>query len=397
LGNDTITGTGRGSGIGRYTAPGTGIFNSTTGIISTGGGNDTITGTGEGGTSNDDGKGIGISNQGKISADTGNDKITGIGRGTGYGGDGIGILSSGSISGGTGNDSLTGTGTGSRHIFGGTGGDGIGISNTGKIDGDTGKDSIVGTGTGAQVGFVYPDRTSVGGKGIGISNTGSISGGTEDDSITGVGTGGKGTQDIGFDQGNFVGPGGDGIGIANTSDLGAGNGNDVLTGIGIGGIGKPGSNGRGVGISNTGTGRINAGNGNDQILGYGTTVGIEGNGVNVVGIDGGVGDDLFKARKISGLNAQGNPIESANQDGAVANIFISAGNGNDIFDLGFGSAKLSGGQGYDTLLLPVLGSGIYTIGTPDVNGFLQIKNTASTNVLTVSGIEHILSGGATLV
>jgi hypothetical protein len=312
-----------------------------------------------------------------------------------YAGDGTGILSSGSISGGTGNDTITGTGTGYSTIYGGTGGDGVGISNTGKIDGDAGKDSIVGTGTGGQGGFAYADRTSAGGKGIGIKNTGSISGGTEDDSITGIGTGGEGGKDTGG-QGIIIGLGGDGIGIANSSNIDGGNGNDVIKGIGIGGTGKPGSNGRGVGISNT-AGSINAGNGNDQVLGYGTSVGLEGNGVNVVGIDGGVGDDLFKARKISGLNAQGNPIESANQDGAIANIFISGDNGNDIFDLGFGTAKLSGGQGYDTLLLPVLGSGSYTIGTPDVNGFFQIKNTASTNVLTVSGIEHILSGGTTLV
>ncbi|MBW4564645.1 MAG: hypothetical protein KME32_26675 [Mojavia pulchra JT2-VF2] len=378
LGNDTIAGTGEGGSIPKYIYPGIGIFNSTTGIISAGLGNDTITGTGEGGSDNDDSKGIGISNQGKISTDAGNDNIKGIGTGGMYSGDGIGILSSGSVDGGTGNDSLIGTGSGNTIVYGGVGGQGIGISNTGKINGNAGKDDIIGTGTGG-------DGPGNGGKGIGIQNTGSISGGSEDDLITGIGKGS-----------NSGGIGGDGIGIANTSDLGGGDGSDVLTGIGIGGKGGYGANGHGVGISNT-AGRISAGNGNDQILGYGTSVGIEGNGVNVVGIDGGVGDDLFKARKISGLDAKNNPIESANQNGSVSSIFISGGKGKDIFDVGFGTAKLSGGQDYDTLILPILAKGTYTIGKPDVNGWLQITNTASVNVLSVSSIEHILSGGVTLL
>jgi hypothetical protein len=385
-GDDTITGTGKGGGVVRYRFAGTGIFNSSTGSISAGSGNDTITGIGDGGSDTDDGKALGISNQGKISGDAGNDNIKGIGTGGMYGGDGIGILNSGHISGGTGNDAITGNGTGFHHIFGFTGGDGIGISNTGEIDGNTGNDKIIGTGTGGEGGADYFDRRGTGGQGIGILNAGTIRGGAGDDLISGLGTGGKGGESEGI--------GGDGIGISNSSHIYGDNGNDIIKGIGIGGLSDSAANGRGVGIFNQG--RINGGAGQDKILGYGTSVGIEGNGVNVVGIDGGAGDDLFKARKITGLDAKDNPIESSNQDGAIANIFISGGQGNDIFDVGFGTAKLDGGQGWDTLILPVLGSGTYSIGRSSTHGWLEITNNASTNVLSVSNFEKILSGGATL-
>ncbi|MBD2438360.1 hypothetical protein [Nostoc sp. FACHB-110] len=375
LGNDTIKGTAFTSAFSRDYPPGVGIFNSTTGIIRAGAGDDSITGTGEGN------RAIGISNQGNINGDSGNDEIAGVGTGLGAGGDAIGILNSGSISGGTGNDSVIGTGTGNLDIYG-SGGDGIGISNAGMICGNAGKDNIIGTGTGGQgETYILPGS---GGKGIGIVNTSSISSGIGDDLIIGVGKGGIGD-----------GQGGDGIGISNNSYINAGSGSDLIRGIGLGGLGNSASDGRGVGISNTG--RINASCGNDQIFGFGTTVGIEGNGVHLIGIEGGSGNDYFKARKINGLDASGNPIDSTNQDGAITNIFISGGNGKDTFDLGFGTAKLDGGRGDDILVLPVIGSGTYSIGLPDVNGWFQITNTLSTNVFTVSSIEHIVSGGVTLL
>lgn len=377
LGNDTITGNGVGGGIFRNSTPGLGIDNRITGIINAGSGNDLIKGTGTGQT------GRGISNEGKISAGLGDDDIIGISTGDGAGGDAIGILNSGSISGGKGNDSLIGTGTGNRNIYG-TGGEGIGISNTGTIDGDAGTDNIIGAGTGG-FGRVYDDGPGFGGQGIGILNTSSINSGKGDNLITGIGRGGEG----------FLDRGGHGTGISNSSDIYTANGSDTITGIGIGGLGNSAPDGRGVGIFNTG--RIYAGCGKDKIFGYGTSVGIEGNDLELIGIDGGLGNDYFKARKISGLDAEDNPIESTNQDGAVANIFISGGKGKDIFDLGFGTAKLDGGHGCDTLILPVLGSGTYTIGKPDVNGWFEITNTSSANIFSVSSIEHIVSGGVTLV
>ncbi|MGH1396348.1 MAG: hypothetical protein ACRAVC_20300, partial [Trichormus sp.] len=76
---------------------------------------------------------------------------------------------------------------------------------------------------------------------------------------------------------------------------------------------------------------------------------------------------------------------------------INGGAGNDIFDVGFGSAKLDGGQGFDTLVLQTLGSGVYNIGTPGVDGWLEITNTASSNTLLVRNIELISFGAVTLV
>jgi len=368
-GNDTITGTGESGEIYRSRIPGLGIINS--GTMSAGTGDDSITGIGMNG-----GPGIFNTNRGWISGDAGNDAITGIG----------GISNGGSIDGGTGDDSISGTDTGLVNAYG-PGEAGVGISNTDWIGGGQGNDFIIGTGMGGRGGVYIGPGPAQGGNGTGISNSDTISGGTGDDVITGIGKGGMDTE--------FVSAGGNGVGISNSSYIRGDNGNDTLTGIGIGGRGNSAPDGRGVGIFNTG--RLEAGNGEDEILGYGTTVGIEGNGVESIGIDGGNGNDYFKARKVDGFDTQENLIESANQDGAIANIFISGGKGNDIFDVGFGSAMLDGGKGCDTLILPTLGSGSYIIGSPNADGLFQITNTASLNVLSVSNIEHIFSGGVALV
>jgi hypothetical protein len=375
-GNDTITGTGTGEFVYRGQLPGIGILNS--GTIIAGTGNDTITGIGTGGGAR------GITNSGWISGEADDDAITGIGNGGGAGGEATGISNSGGIGGGTGADSITGTGTGNLNIYG-RGGYGTGISNTGWIGGEEGNDLIIGTGTGNRGGAYLGPGTGKGGIGIGISNSSTINAGTGDDLLTGIGQGG---------MGSFFSEGGNAVGISNSSYMSGDNGNDTITGIGLGGRGDSAPDGRGVGIFNTG--RLDAGNDKDQILGYGTTVGIEGNGVQSIGIDGGNDNDYFKARKINGFDQQNNLIESANQDGAIANIFISAGNGNDIIDVGFGSAKLDGGEGYDTLILPTLGSGTYLIAAHNA-GLFEITNTASLNVLSVSNIEHIISDGVTLV
>jgi hypothetical protein len=431
-GDDTIAGTAN------YGSPEIGLSNS--GTIIAGRENDTITGTANYGR-----PGIGISNSGTIIAGTGNDTITGTGTGTPvYRGQlpGLGILNSGTIIAGTGNDTITGIGTGggARGISnsgwisgeadndtiagiakgGGAGGEATGISNSWRyrwrdrnrldqlalalansqsmaevadgtwhlqhgLDGwEEGNDLIIGTGTGNRGGVYIGPGTAKGGNGIGISNSSTINAGTGDDLLTGIGKGGLGS----------LSEGGNAVGISNSSYMSGDSGNDTITGIGLGGRGDSAPDGRGVGIFNTG--RLDAGNDKDQILGYGTTVGIEGNGVQSIGIDGGNDNDYFKARKVNGFDPQNNLIESANQDGAIANIFISAGNGNDIFDVGFGSAKLDGGEGYDTLILPTLGSGTYTIGSQNA-GLFEITNTASLNVLSVSNIEHIISDGVTLV
>jgi hypothetical protein len=377
-GNDTITGKGTGTSVYRGALPGIGILNSDTIIAGTG--IDSITGIGTGSSAR------GISNRGWISGEADDDAITGIGNGFGPGGEGTGISNSGGIGGGTGADSISGIGTGSLNIYG-RGGYGTGISNTGWIGGEEGNDLIIGTGTGDRGGtYTYLSiGTGKGGNGIGISNSSTINAGTGDDLITGIGKGG---------MGSFLSEGGNAVGISNSSYMSGDNGNDTITGIGLGGRGDSAPDGRGVGIYNTG--RLDAGNDKDQILGYGTTVGIEGNGLQSIGIDGGTDNDYFKARKVNGFDTQGNLIESANQDGAIANIFISGGNGNDIFEVGFGSAKLDGGEGYDTLILPTLGSGTYTIGAQNA-GWFEITNTASLNVLSVSNIEHIISNGVTLV
>jgi hypothetical protein len=376
-GNDTITGTGEGEFVYRVQLPGIGILNS--GTIIAGTGNDTIAGIGKGGGAR------GISNSGWISGEADNDTIAGIAKGGGAGGEATGISNNGGIGGGTGTDSISGTGTGELNIYG-RGGDGTGISNTGTgwMGGEEGNDLIIGTGTGNRGGVYIGPGTAKGGNGIGISNSSTINAGTGDDLLTGIGKGGLGS----------LSEGGNAVGISNSSYMSGDSGNDTITGIGLGGRGDSAPDGRGVGIFNTG--RLDAGNDKDQILGYGTTVGIEGNGVQSIGIDGGNDNDYFKARKVNGFDPQNNLIESANQDGAIANIFISAGNGNDIFDVGFGSAKLDGGEGYDTLILPTLGSGTYTIGSQNA-GLFEITNTASLNVLSVSNIEHIISDGVTLV
>ncbi len=344
-------------------SPAIGIDVLTGGFISTGSEKDTIIGTANG---------------------------SNVGGGGSAGGAGTGISNSGSINSGIGNDSLIGTGYGGYSDIS-FGGDGIGISNKGTIDGDAGNDEIVGKGRGGE-GGTYREDAYDGGTGIGIVNTFNINGGTGDDLISGIGKGVAGAFVGGIY--NYYGSGGDGIGISNSANVSGGDGNDVIKGIGLHSVSTS-SGGRGIGISNTGL--INAGLGQDVINGYGTTVGIEGNGLDVVGIDGGAGNDLFQAWIITGLGENGDKDKSAYQDGVVSNIFISGGDGNDTFDLGFGRARLDGGQDYDTLILPVLGSGTYTIGTPDVKGWFQITNNVSTSVFSVTSIEHIVSGGVTLI
>nr|MDZ8063650.1 calcium-binding protein [Nostoc sp. EkiNYC01] len=325
------------------------------GIITTGSGDDSIIGIGTGGFAD-----IGIFNTGNgvINTGDGDDKIIGTGIckvKDGNVGSGIYLNSGSLIDTGKGNDSIIGTGITNN----GNAGRGIQIFDSAIKAGD-GDDSIIGTTTASQA--------------IGITNVGgNISGGNGNDLIIGTG----------IDVGEVIG-----YGINNTNffdededfikgTIDGGDGDDSIIGIGI-------SSNLGIGINNS-LGQIDGGKGNDKIFGYGTNVGIQGGSATIIGIDGGIGNDYFKSRKVDGLDADGNSIESANQGGSISNILIAGGKGNDIYDVGYGNATLDGGQGFDTLIL--LGS--------SNNYSIQNSNGSSTFVrdgytLTVLNIENIV-------
>ena len=378
-GNDTINGTGT---LTSTNGIATGISND--GIIEAGNGDDKIKGIASSAKvslerSTD---ATGITNTGIISSGNGDDSIVGIGTG-GYADYGIFNTANGVINTGDGDDKIIGTGT--CEVKGGNVGVGIGLNAGGLIDLGKGDDSIIGTGIGNNNGnsgrgidlFESAIRggdgndsiigTTTASQAIGITNTsGNISGGNGNDLIVGTG----------IDVGEVIGYG---IDNSNTGIIDGGDGNDSIIGIGI-------SSSLGIGINNS-LGQIDAGQGNDKIFGYGTNVGIQGTDATIVGIDGGIGNDYFKSRKIDGLDADGNPIESANQGGSISNILIAGGKGNDIFDVGYGNARLDGGQGFDTLIL--LGSANnYSI--QNSNGSLTIVRDGYT--LTALNIENIVFG-----
>lgn len=314
-GKDLITGSGDGSVVG------VGI-RSIGGNIRGGLGDDTIQGRGNGTASvgNIEGGGIGINTFGSISGGSGDDLIKGIGTdSTGSNSSGITIGKitgdlnlTGSISGGNGNDTIEGRGSGYRFV--------TGIDNRGSLDGNDGNDIIRGVGT--------SNGNVVGSQGYGIVNvadpTAEINGGNGDDIIEGTGTARIGT------------------GIENQfGSISGGRGDDLIKGTGFGFE----HIGAGYGIFLRDNSTIKGDEGKDSILGYGTTVGILGSGDTSV-IDGGKGDDYFQARCV---DLEGNPI--SNQGGAISDVTLLGGRGDDIFDVGYGNATINGNEGMDTLIL----------------------------------------------
>jgi hypothetical protein len=241
------------------------------------------------------------------------------------------IVNTGTVNTLGGNDSISGTDTT------GTGPSYSGINNSGSIWGGDGNDSISGTGP------------------AGIVNYRRISGGDGDDSISGTG------------MGYYV------HGISNGGSIWGGDGNDSFSGTGIGADGFYG--GGGIGIVNYG-GIISGGSGSDSITGAGTIVGIEGGK-----IEGGLGNDFFKARRINGA---GNPLAITQQGGAVQGVLLIGGDGNDTFNVGWGNATINGGCGCDTLIL--LGtSSDYTITGTNLNRTI----TRDGLVMSVLNVENI--------
>jgi hypothetical protein len=336
------------------------------GIINTGAGADRIVGIGKL-TSFDldpSDEVDGISNDGTIQSGDGNDEISGTASTLpSAGGTIAGIKSRGIISTGAGADRITGTATsinglsnsigikltngssidtgsnddfisGNAKATGNSAGMGIFLQQA-TINAGTGNDKIIGTATGTGANGIFNVAALL--YGINNESSSQINGGNGNDLIKGIG--------IGTDIRKVSG-------IENSSVIDCGDGNDTLTGIGIstqsGNLSFP-EPSNGIGINNSFGGNIYGGQGNDRILGYGTQVGIQGAGDGL--IDGGSGDDFFKARIITGLDAQGNPIESSNQGGAINGATIQGGLGCDVFDVGYGNARLDGGAGYDTLKL----------------------------------------------
>jgi hypothetical protein len=364
-GDDTISGTGTGGGQYRTSVAGTGISNTQGGYINGGDGKDLIFGTGEGGdgTIEDLNSATGINNtqNSRIDGGKGDDFIAGNGIGL-FEGIGIGIFNTegSNINGGEGNDSIKGTGTGGTSS---TGGEGTGIFNSGAsvISGGKGNDSIVGIGNGSDAGL-EPIRSYDPGRGIGISNSqgSTISGGQGNDFISGTGNGGKGSYDTPFGE---LGPG-VGIGIINSSTISLGDRKDTIIGTGIS---------LGTGILNT-NGIICGGAGDDTLTGYGAKIGIQGGT-----IDGGKGNDYFKARRI---DDNGNAI--SDQGGAIADVVIKGGSGADTFDVSYGNATINGGCGWDKLILPDVKSDYSIIGSS--NNYTIKRDEFTLNVLNVENI-----------
>ena len=374
IGGDDNTGTGTGGYYYRTYVPGIGISNTQGAYINGGDGKDLIFGIGN--RSEDQGLGIGsakgINNtlDSRIDGGFGDDSIEGTGNGE-FGGDATGIYNTegSDINGGEGNDSIKGTATGSA-----TGdtidnkGDTTGIFNSGgsNINGEEGNDSIVGIGKGSDA-YLEPFRSYFPGRGIGISNSegSTISGGQGNDFISGTGTGGAGFYDDNpFGNGPEEIAPGVGIGIINSGTISLGDGNDTIIGTGIS---------LGTGILNT-NGIISSGAGADTLTGYGSSIGIQGGT-----IDGGNGNDSFKARRI---DDSGNPV--SNQGGAIADVVIKGGYGADTFDVGYGNATINGGSGSDKLILPDFKSDYSIIGNS--NNYTIKRDQFTLNVLNVEEI-----------
>jgi len=375
-GDDTIEGAGTGgeSFFRRYLVPGIGISNTQGGYINGGDGKDLISGIGKGGNlSIDDIKFvIGIKNtqDSRIDGGFGDDKITGTALGLEDTGVGIFNTEGSDINGGEGNDSIKGTGTA------GTGattakGDGTGIFNSGGsvISGGKGNDSIIGIGNGGDASLQL-NRSYDSGRGIGISNSegSTINGDQGNDFISGTGIGGAGYYyDNPFGMGPEESAPGVGIGIINSGTISLGDGNDTIIGTGIS---------LGTGILNT-NGIISSGAGADTLTGYGTSVGIQGGT-----IDGGNGNDYFKARRI---DAKGNPVSK--QGGAIADVLIKGGYGDDTFDVGYGNATINGESGSDKLILPDFKSDYTILGSS--SNYTIKRDQFTLNVLNVEEIAFL--------
>ena len=367
-GNDTISGTGTGGyELRNYGPPAIGISN-THGYINGGDGNDLIKGTAAGGGSGKIDIPIGINNtqHSRIDGGFGNDTIFGTGVGGGQG-DVIGISNTQDslIDGGKGNNTIFGTSVDNNWGLNATG-----IFNSGgsHIKGGEGNNSITGIGKGGN-GIVSPFSTNLSaGNGIGISNSqGSvISGGQGNDILSGTGTGGEDSYIPSYPEYGTVPPG-VGIGIVNSGMISLGDGNDTIIGTGI----SP-----STGIVNT-NGIICEGAGSDILTGYGTSVGIQGGT-----IDGGNGNDYFKARRI---DDKGNPVSK--QGGAIADVLIKGGGGNDTFDVGYGNATIDGGSGWDKLILPDFKSDYIIAGTS--NNYTVKRDQFTLNVLNVEQITFL--------
>ncbi|MHC5930028.1 hypothetical protein [Nostoc sp.] len=88
-------------------------------------------------------------------------------------------------------------------------------------------------------------------------------------------------------------------------------------------------------------GIICGGAGDDSLTGYGSSIGIEGGT-----IDGGNGNDYFKARRI---DDSGKAV--SDQGGAIANVLLRGGCGADTFDVGYDIIVDNGGlDGYLSVL-----------------------------------------------
>ncbi|MEH1841004.1 MAG: hypothetical protein V7L20_20150 [Nostoc sp.] len=369
-GDDTIFGTGTGAQEPREEESGIGISNTQGGYINGGDGNDLIKGTETGGENNFIILNTGINNtqHSRIDGGFGDDSIEGTGIGEGNIFDdnssftGISNTEGSDINGGDGNDSIKGTADAVGFISSGTG-----ILNSGSsvISGGFGNDSIIGIGKGGGAALDPYRGDFPAGEGIGISNSlGSlICTGQGNDLISGTGTGGA--ED---DAGSFgmLGPG-VGIGIVNSGIISLGTGNDTIIGTGIS---------LGIGIVNT-NGIIYGGAGDDTLAGYGISIGIQGGT-----IDGGSGNDYFKARRI---DANGNPI--SNQGGDIADVLIKGGCGDDTFDVGYGNATINGGSGWDKLILPDLKSDYIITGNS--NNYTVKRDQFTLNVLNVEQIDFL--------
>ena len=274
--------------------------------------------------------GIQINSNGIIDTKSGYDAVSG----TAMGDTGYGINADGLIKLGAGDDRISGTASFT----------GMQVSGDGVLDAGSENDFITG----------IADSTGLTHDAYGIETDGYLTGGNGDDSIRGEARG--------------IVPGNVSLGLTGSGILDGGDGNDTITGIGIN------ENGSGFGIRSFSNSSIRGGSGNDTIVGYGTSAGISDGA-----IEGGKGDDFFKARII---DAGGN--ELSNQGGAVANVVITGGKGDDIFDMGYGNAKIDGGHGFDTLRLVGIAGNYVITGS---NGNLTINRDGY--VLNALNIEKI--------
>jgi Ca2+-binding RTX toxin-like protein len=287
--------------------------------------------------------GIQVNSDGVIATREANDIVSS----TATGESSYGINDDGFISLGSGNDSLSGksTFTGIQVAL---------SSQPGVLDGGSGDDIIKGIAN--STGFTH--------NAVGIATNSFLNGGNGNDIISGEGRG--------VVSGNVS------SGLAGRGVINGGNGNDTLTGIGID------KNGFGYGISTIDDGYVRGGSGDDVITGYGTTTGygnpiaIEtGEGKTI--INGDDGNDYLKARRINK-----DSTDALDQGGAVENVSILGGKGNDTFDVGYGNANLDGGQGFDTLQL--LGSSDdYSIQSSNEQ-LTIIREEYTMNVLNIENI-----------